>query len=175
VTINWDRLGLDDGAAMSSFRALRQKIKRRWAHIRKTSGSDPGSFDDAGVHENPLGHRNTHWLVRMPPPHRAKFQRDVTRFLLKVVGAERVGRALHFKPIAAAGTFAKYLAKGVDPNYAGYFHVQAIEQGFIAGRGRSFVSRTIGFSARKSAGWRRRRRPDDRHQTLVRTSEDIAR
>lgn len=159
ITINWDRLGIADPEAMDKFRDLRRRVRRRWSYLRGSSAPGLGSFDDAGVHENPDGRRNTHWIIRVPQTYQADFRSAVTRFLKKVADTDAVGRALHFQKVERAGTYAKYLAKGIQPEYAEYFHTEATDQGFIEGRGRTFVGRAIGFAARKQAGWKRKRRP----------------
>lgn len=157
VTINWHRLGVPDQEASNAFRQLRSKVRRRWTHLRKTRGVQLGTFDDTGSHENPGGRRNTHWLIRVPDFHMAAFRKDVERFLKKVLGRDHLGEALHVQPVRAAGTFAKYLVKGIDPHFADYFHMRAVDQGFIEGRGRTFVARSLGFASRAKVGWKRTR------------------
>jgi hypothetical protein len=159
ATINWDRLGLSDGAARDAFRELRRKVRRRWTYLKQSKSLELGPFDDVGSHENPAGHFNTHWLIRVPAFFTAEFKRTVTRFLKKIVCGEELGQALHFRAAPTPGSFAKYMLKGVDPDYAAYFHMQAQDQGFVVGRGRTFVGRAIGQSARRQAGWKRPRRP----------------
>jgi hypothetical protein len=159
VTINWQRLGLDEATAIVAFRSLRQKVRRRWTHLRKSSTPALGSCDDVAVHENPNGLCNTHWMIHVPLGFSGEFKRTVARFLKKVVQLGELSRGLHFQSIGAAGMFAKYVMKGVDPAFGAYFHVEPEDQGFVPGRGRTSVSRTIGSSARKEAFWQRKRRP----------------
>jgi hypothetical protein len=156
VTINWDRLGVSEEDATNQFRVLRQKVRRRWVYVASKGRVTLGTFDDLGVHENPSGHRNTHWLISVPQGFVAEFKRTVTKFLQKVLGLGSLGRGLRFKAITAVGSLSKYVMKGIEPSYSGYFHMRAVDQGFIAGRGRTFVSRSIGLSARRQSGWTRK-------------------
>lgn len=159
ASINWHRLGLDDAEATRAFRAVRRKVRQRWTYLRQ-KGRSVGPLHDVGAHENPAGVRNTHWMVRVEPTAIPEFKRAVAKFLAKVVGLEpeQLGRALHIGSVDAPGTFAKYMAKGVHPAFADYFRIEASDQGFVAGRGRTFVSRSISRTARKAAGWTRKRR-----------------
>jgi hypothetical protein len=160
VTINWDRIGVAEHLASDLFSELRSRTKRRWKYL-SACGSDLGRLDDFGSHENPDGHRNTHWTVAIPAAAHDEFKRTVTRLLKKVAKVATLGRALHFRRIDpnGIGSHLKYIAKGVRPDAARYFHMQAVDQGFISGRGRTFVSRSLSFKARKAAGWKRTRRP----------------
>lgn len=134
-------------------------MRRRWKYLRQ---SDPaiGLLDDIGSHENPDGHRNTHWSVNVPTHARAEFERTVEKFAKAVTGLEGLPtRAILFQPIKALGSHMKYLMKGIQPDAANYFHMEAIPQGFVSGRGRTFVSRSLSLTARKAASWKRKRRP----------------
>jgi hypothetical protein len=120
-----------------------------------------GSLDDFGSHENPDGHRNTHWSVNVPAHAQREFRQSVERLLMKLVGLRELGAAIMFQVLdeRRLGGHAKYLTKGIRPDAADYFHVIAEDQGFVSGRGRTFVSRSLGFKARAAAGWKRKRRP----------------
>jgi hypothetical protein len=162
VTINWDRLGIADELAMKAFRQVRDKLRRHWRYLRERHGPGVGRLECVGAHENPNGRRNTHWLVAVPAPWAGEFQRSLEKYLAKVADADELGAALHVKPIHAVGGAVKYAMKGVEAAYQDYFWLDARDQGFIAGRGRTFVSRDISQAARKRAGWTRRRRPSAR-------------
>lgn len=158
VTINWHRLGIDDSDATRLFRDLRRRLARRWKYLC-VSKPGIGRFHDVSVQENPGGTRNTHWLIRVPAMIETTFRADVSRFLKKLVGLEEVGRALHMKPVESAGSYAKYLNKGVNPAFGPYFRTTPSDQGFIEGRGRTSVARDLSFAARQREGWTRKRRP----------------
>lgn len=159
VTINWDRLGYDDEHASAMFRDLRRRVRRRWKYLRLFDPSI-GHLDDFGSHENPDGRRNTHWSVYVPTQMTTEFRSAVEK-AARAVTKLRVlpNRAILFQRIEAVGSHMKYLLKGIRPDAASYFHMEAIPQGFVSGRGRTFVSRSLGFSARKAANWKRKRRP----------------
>ena len=160
ITINWDRLGVSNEDALILFQKLRTRVRRHWSYLRKTTGPAVGHLDDIGSQENPGGHRNTHWGVAIAPELVERFEEVVRRRLTKLIGKRDLGEALHFAPIYAPGGYAKYILKGVDPNYGGYFHIRPEDQGFVAGRGRTFVARSLSFTARKQAGWVRRKSKD---------------
>ena len=159
VTINWDRLGLRDSAAISAFRSVRQKVTRSWKHLRQTRCPHIGSCEGVAVHENPAGLLNTHWMIHVPADFLDEFKRAVRKFLKKVTSVEKLGRALHIQPAPAPGTFARYMLKGIAPAYGDHFYVRSNDQGFVPGRGRTSVSRSIGRSARKNAFWQRKPKP----------------
>lgn len=158
VTINWSRLDVPEERASELFRDLRRRVHRRWKYLRE-AGAALGTLDDFGAHENPDGRRNTHWSARVPDHGRAEFEETVAKRLRAVTGLRGLPEgALHFQPIHALGGHMKYLTKGVRPDAASYFHLDAVSQGFVSGHGRTFVSRSLGFAARKAAGWKRKRR-----------------
>lgn len=52
----------------------------------------------------------------------------------------------------------KHLNKGVDLAYQDCFYVRAVDQGEVVGR-RTYVSRSLSFTPKKRARWKRKRRP----------------
>jgi len=160
VTINWHRLDVPEEEASKLFRDMRRRVRRSWRHLVETDRGC-GGLEDLGVHENPDGRRNTHWSVYVPAGERNQFERIVTKFLSRVTGVSQLAGALHFQSIYrhGLGSHMKYLTKGISPEFASYFHMHAVDQGFVSGRGRTFVGRRIGLSARRAAGWTRKRRP----------------
>lgn len=159
VVLNWTRLGVEPDYASRIFSELCRRTARRWTYLRKTAAPDLPRLAYISVQENPDGHRNTHWNVSIPPAYAAEFRRTVAARLRKLVGVASLGRGLRFVRIETAGGYTKYCLKGVLPAGASHFHMRAVDQGFIGGRGRVTVSRTIGRTARKAAGWSRKRRP----------------
>jgi hypothetical protein len=158
VSINWHRLGVQEDNACSLFRDLRRRVRRRWKYLME-SGVGFGPFDDLAVHENPSGKRNTHWSVRVPPAGLDEFKGTVERFLKKVVQIDDLGDGIFFQPIKALGGHMKYLGKGIRPDAAEYFYINAMDQGFVTGHGRTLVSRSLGLTERRRNGWKRKRRP----------------
>jgi hypothetical protein len=141
------------------FRRLRQKVSRSWKHLAKTGRVTAARIAGVASHENPNGRRNTHWLVDVRQRDASTFQVLVRKFLKKLVAVDDLGRGLLFQRVDTAGSYLKYMLKGVDQKYGDYFYVRPVDQGFIGGRGRTSVSRSIGHSARKKANWSRRRIP----------------
>ncbi len=166
ITIAWYRIGFDAGASKTLFRELRRRVSRHWKYRRNTSKPDLGSFDDAGAHENPRGYSNTHWMVRVPEHFLPEFEQTVRRLLAKLTKNTDTENLLLFQPIYAPGSLAKYVLKGISPAFQAYFRIEAIEQGFIEGRGRTFVSRSLSHAARKSAGWKRNRQGETRENIV---------
>jgi hypothetical protein len=162
ATINFTDLGLNDDDACSLFRRLRTKLRRAWKYQRQQKLLPIGHLDDVGAHENPNGIRHVHWMVHVPPSVRPWFEMMVEKILKRLTNLSDLGTALQIKDVIAPGTLAKYILKGVKPELAGYFHMEAVDQGVVYGR-RTFVSRSIGAKARQAASWKRKRRAPSNH------------
>jgi len=158
VTINWHRLSIDDACALRAWRSLRDSVMRHWRYLRSVRGPSVGQLVGVASQENPGGRRNTHWLVAVPDRWAPEFRRIVQKNLAKVAGVPQLGASLVIEPLYAVGGAMKYALKGVDPAYQGYFNITAKDQGFIAGKGRTSVSRSLSYTARRRAGWVRQRR-----------------
>jgi hypothetical protein len=157
VTIDFSSLGIAPDDAAELFRKVWQKFTRWYAYQRDRKGRQFGRFDAYAVHEHPQqGPRHVHWVMRAPEGARPEIEHAIRTRLEKLTGYACLGRAIHFQEVGAAGQLAKYTLKGVHPAYAEHFHMQAKPQGFISGR-RITISRSIGYAARKNAGWERRR------------------
>lgn len=155
TTIDLTTLGIDNTKAGPIFRSLWQRTGRWWAYER-AKGRPLGSFDAMAVHENPPGGpRHVHWLMHVPAKAAADLQRIISKRLCKLTGMDCLGKALHFLPVRKPGGMAKYMLKGVHPAFAAHFHMESVDQGQIVGR-RMTVSRSIGATARRNAGWRRK-------------------
>jgi hypothetical protein len=63
---------------------------------------------------------------------------------------------IDLQPIEPLGSQVKYIAKGVRPDAASYFQMTEVPQGFVSGRGRAFVSRSLSVAARKAANGTRK-------------------
>lgn len=156
ITINFSDLGISPDEAGAFFRILRQRVTRWWTYERKKSRPF-GAFDALAVHEHPEGGpRHVHWFVRAPEGARLELEAIVCNRLQKLTRLDCLGDAIDFTDVTHPGGMAKYVLKGVDPAFADYFHMDAIDQGEIIGR-RIFVSRSVGRSARENAGWKRKR------------------
>lgn len=155
ATIDLTTLGINDNDAGTLFRKLWQKTTRWWAYER-AKGRQLGSFVAFATHEHPPGGpRHVHWLMHVPPKAANDVQEIISKRLRKMTGIDCLGKALHFQPVRKPGGVAKYMLKGVQPAFASHFHMEAADQGLIVGR-RLAVSRSIGATARRNAGWRRK-------------------
>jgi hypothetical protein len=96
LSINWDRLGIEEERATSLFRDLRRRVRRRWKYL-SASRPNIGCLDDFGSHENPDGHRNTHWSAYVPVHVQLEFRQTVERLLMKLVGLRELGAAIMFQ------------------------------------------------------------------------------
>lgn len=159
ITINFSRLGIDDVAAGPLFSTLRKRAQRAWRYQRDQKGRQLGEFNDAGAHENPDGRRHVHWLVRIPWRARPWFEGVLKKLLRKLIREDDLGAAFVTTPIRALGGMTKYILKGLSPDWGSYFWTDTSDQGTIRCR-RSFASRTLGYAARRRAGWVRKKRPD---------------
>ena len=156
ATIDLTTLGINDNEAGTLFRKLWQRTTRWWAYER-SKGRPLGSFAALATHENPPGGpRHVHWLMHVPPKAANDVQDVIGKRLRKLTGMDCAGKALHFERVRKPGGVAKYMLKGVHPAFASHFHMVAVDQGVITGR-RLAVSRSIGATARRNAGWRRKK------------------
>ncbi|MGF7156647.1 hypothetical protein [Novosphingobium gossypii] len=156
MTIDFSSLGVPADGAAELFQNVWQRFTRWYAYQRDAKGRGFGSFDAYAVHEHPEnGPRHVHWVMRAPDGARLEIERVIRDRLEKLTRFACLGRALHFQEVGAAGQLAKYTLKGIHPAYAAHFHMWASSQGFISGR-RITISRSIGYAARKHAGWKRK-------------------
>lgn len=160
ITVSFTDLGIEPAEAGAFFSSVRNSLSRRWNRERCIRGRDIGALDDAFVHEHPRnGRRHAHWLLHRPvavPSH--ELEQAITKRVMRRTGLDDLGSALHFQHddvVRAPGMLGKYLLKGLDPAYGTYYRIRTEDMGTIFGR-RTGASRTVGFSARRAAGWRRR-------------------
>lgn len=163
ITLSFTDLGLTEEEASDFFSGVRNGIARRWKREREEKGRLIGTFDDAHAHEHPAGgRRHVHWIMHRPPGvSRAEIEREIRNRVQKRAGLDDLGTALHFQhddQVRGPGTLAKYILKGMDPAFAGYFHMRTEDMGVITGR-RTGVSRSLGGAARKLAKWDRKAEP----------------
>lgn len=158
VTIDTSTLGIKDEDASKFVREVWARLTRWWAYQRIKKNRQLGEFAAIVVHENPDGGpRHAHWLMHVPEEARDDVERIIRSRIEKLAGLACLGRAVHFHhDVNAPGKLAKYMLKGVDPDYAAHFHMEAVDQGMVLGR-RMTVSRSIGYTARERAGWKRKR------------------
>lgn len=159
VTINFSELGVDPEEASGFFSGVWARFTRWYAYQRDRKGRAFGKFCAYAVHENPPGGpRHVHWVMHAPEGSQKEIDRVLRNRIGKLTGLDCVGNAVHIREVYGPGQLAKYTMKGIDPAFAGHFHMAAANQGEIAGR-RITISRSIGYAARRDAGWVRRRRP----------------
>lgn len=155
VTISFDSLEIEDGAADAVFKDVRSRVLRAWRHLQSKGRVEEPIFG-AYCHANPAGSRHVHWMTHVCPNGFEMFDISVAKFLKKVTGRDELGDALDIRRVARAGSVAKYVLRGIDPAYAAYLHIEPANEGYVVGR-RTGVSRAISKSARKSSGWVRKR------------------
>lgn len=95
-------------------------------------------------------------MTHLPAGIRGEFVTKTARLLRKIVGVDDLKDALHVGDVETPGSLAKYILKGIDPEYAAYLHIKPANEGFVSGR-RTGASRAIGRAARKAAGWQRKK------------------
>lgn len=168
--------------ATSAFTRIRHKYRDWLDYRRKRDGED---YVPAYVyaHENPddsFPHAN--WALHVPIHLQAEFALKLPRWVAAVVGD--VGPFdVYNGPITAerAKRLAKYIAKGVDPEFVRHFHLGEINdeegpQGICYGK-RAGVSPSLGAAARRAAGFTTKRgrgtahRPRQRQYRHVRSPE----
>ena len=155
VTISFHELGVDDDCAGSMFRELQAKMARAWRY-ELSKGRVTGKLIGVHSHANPAGSRHVHWLTHLPPHMVTAFTERAAKFLRKITRVENLKDALDVRGVEAPGSLAKYILRGIDPAYGDYLHIKPVNEGFVSGR-RTGASRMIGRSARKAAGWQRKK------------------
>lgn len=161
VTIQWNLTE----SGKDNFAELRNQRFCRWLRTRsKQLGLSVAPYYVYAREKN-----HVHWLVHVPEQLVDEFKRLVPRWVtsLEHKGKGPRKRAENHEP-APTGTVLvervrnsvaarKYLLKGVDPKNAFRFGLKVVEpQGTLSGR-RTGVSRTLGPSARKRAGYKARK------------------
>jgi hypothetical protein len=152
VTLNFDCLGIGDEIADRVFSEIRARVSRGWKYQRERGRTIP-DFMWVFIHANPDGKRHVHWMVHVPLAFEEEFKALVRERVQKVTGQDDLESALHFQETTNPSRRMKYIAKGVDPFYAAYFHFRRVEdEGVVSGR-RIQTSRTLSKAARDRAGW----------------------
>jgi hypothetical protein len=162
VTINWALT--ESGEDL--FTELRNQRFCRW--LRTRSGQMRTIIKPTYVFAREGGH--VHWLVHIPDGLLEEFLRLLPRWIAslqnkgkgprkRAENTEPVGvGVVHYEPVYNSVGVRKYLLKGIHPAEAYRFGINAEPQGEVAGR-RTGVSRNLGRSARKLAGYKSLPRP----------------
>lgn len=157
VTIDTSSLSIADTDAGTFLREVWARFTRWWAYQRDKKQRNIGAFGAVMVHENPSsGPRHAHWHMHIPDEIRDEVEEIIRNRIEKLTDLNCLGKAIHFLSTPSPGGVMKYIMKGIDPRYANHFHMNAEDQGEIVGR-RMTVSRSVGYTARKNAGWTRSR------------------
>lgn len=158
VTISFVALGVPEDDAGPIFADLQARITRWWRDQRQRKGRDIGPVQGFHCHSNPAGSRHVHWVLHVPSEIKAAFNLILANRLQKILARTDLGDGLHIGPVQTAGTLAKYVLRGIQPDYASYLHIEAASEGLVAGCRRTGVSRGASRAARKQAGWVRKKR-----------------
>ena len=125
VTIDFTSLGIDPDRASAFFRDTWGRFSR-WYAYQRGKGRSFGSFDAYAVHEHPEeGPRHVHWVMRVPDGARAEVEQIIRVRVEKLSGLSFLGRAIDFLDVTRPGGIAKYTPKGIQPAFAGLFHMVA--------------------------------------------------
>lgn len=152
VTIDFTSLGVSDDEASPFFRAVWKSFSRWWSYER-SKGRLSADFASYAVHEHPREKpRHVHWAMHAPAANRSDIEAAIRKRVEKASGFACLGRAIHFQDRPRPRSAALYDLKGTHPAIAHLLHIRPSDQGFVTGR-RLTVSRSIGVSARKRAGW----------------------
>ncbi len=158
VTISFDTVGIDPDVAGRDFADLQARVTRWWRDQRQRKGRDIGELLGFHCHSNPAGSRHVHWVLHVPPTIAADFANAVKDRLQKISGRVDLEDGLHIGPVYTPGSLAKYVLRGIEPEYADYLHIEAANEGLVAGCRRTGVSRAASKAARRRAGWVRKKR-----------------
>lgn len=158
VTISFTALGVDDEEAGALFKHLQARVGRWWRDQRERKGIPIGQVLGFHCHANPSGSRHVHWALHVPLEIRPAFEAIIRARLCKILKRDDLGDGLHIGSIETAGTLAKYMLRGIEPEYAAYLHIEAANEGYVAGCRRTGVSRAASKAQRVRDGWVRKRR-----------------
>lgn len=169
VTISFVSLDVAEDDAGRVFQQLQARVARWWKDQRERRGRDIGPILSMHGHANPAGSRHVHWLLHVPAAIASDFAVIVTKRLRKLTGRTELGDALHIAPVEHAGGTAKYILRGIEPMFGGYLHIKPADEGLVRGCRRTGVSRAASKTARRKAGWKRKR-PRGRQSGQPRTA-----
>ena len=99
-----------------------------------------------------------HWVLHVPPTIADEFAEAVAKRLRKIAGRLDLKDGLNIGSVDTPGTLAKYVLRGVKPEFANYLFIEPANEGLVAGCRRTGVSRAASRASRKQAGWVRRKR-----------------
>lgn len=157
VTVSFEPLGIDAEIAGRAFADLQTRVTRWWRDQRQRKGRNIGDLHGFHCHSNPAGSRHVHWVLHVPTEIADDFAKAVRNRLQKIAGRVDLRDGLHIGPVQTPGSLAKYVLRGIEPEYADYLHIKAANEGFVAGCRRTGVSRAASTAARKRAGWVRKK------------------
>lgn len=158
VTVNFETLGIEEERAGTVFQDLQARVSRWWRDQRARKGRQIGALLGIHSHANPAGSRHVHWMTHVPEDMAADFAATVRNRLCKIIGTLDLKTGLHIQAVPAPGDMAKYVLRGVEPDFGPYLFIKPANEGHVAGCRRTGVSRAASKAARKRAGWTRRRR-----------------
>lgn len=158
VTVSFGPLDIDEDIAGTVFSDLQARITRWWRDQRTRKSRDLGDVLGFHCHSNPAGSRHVHWVLHVPPEIDAEFRAVVRNRLQKITGRIDLRDGLNIGTVDTAGSLAKYVLRGIEPEYADYLHIDAANEGYVAGCRRTGVSRAASKASRKRAGWIRKKR-----------------
>jgi hypothetical protein len=158
VTISFCPLEIDDESAGVLFADLQARVTRWWRDQRTRKGRALGDIQGFHCHSNPAGSRHVHWVLYVPPEIASEFAAVVKNRLQKISGRVDLKDGLHIGAVQTPGSLAKYVLRGIEPEYADYLHIEAANEGFVSGCRRTGVSRAASKAARQREGWVRKKR-----------------
>jgi len=155
VTIHMGQLGSSVDTVFHDFAELREWF-RRWSGNTPKRHPRNGTPPYAYVHENENGLPHTHWMVHVHPLNWARFEAELTRWLMKFFNIKKLpAGAVQVKEAYNPEGLKLYMAKNLDPYFAELWNIEWEEGGPIAFR-RADVSRNLGpkFWKRQKAAYK---------------------
>ena len=152
ITVNWSLSTKSVDYVSRLHVVFREKLLRSSRYHRGKTNGRPMLYLE--VVENPDDQFHSHIAVSIETAEEGWLSTSVNKFVKGAIGEEPPNDMIDIRPIYAPGSMFKYLMKGVSPVYADYFHMRTSEQGLLPGR-RVSMSRRMGPTARRRAGWRR--------------------
>lgn len=144
--------------AAAQFEVIRHKYRDWLAYLRRKGATGARPIYTFSF-EAPDGHHHVNWTLHIPPHLLDAFRQRLDKWVQRACGGHGPFD-IDCQPITANHkALAKYLMKGVDPEFVGHFHLQKVHapQGLFVGK-RAGMSPSLGKAARDAVHYDARRR-----------------
>jgi hypothetical protein len=147
VTFNFEHTACPEHLVSRQFQRLRDNhfgkcLARKRGKAKATPPVYVWSIENSG------GCLNVHWVVHIPKGRVLDFRARLAEWLVAVAGEVSCASAIDVKHAPRPQGLIKYISKGIDPAYAGFFRIDHFPQGLVHGK-RAGTSKALGPSVRR--------------------------